>query len=409
MNKSQIIPKIREDVAIQIIEEKEGNKILLYDRSQIAPQPLLFPAEFSYILQYFDGTTTFEQLEERLSQHSDGEIDKFIDGFYRLVQELDYLCYLDTPYFESVRNDIIAYLNSSIRPNVCSNSSYSSNPAQLAYEIQTMLATAKNEKLNFKPQAIIVPHIDFRIGFPAHHVYSEAYNNIANLSYDIFVILGTSHYGNSDFFMFTKKDFETPLGIAQTEQKIIQELIKNYHPFELTFDDIAHRFEHSIEFQIVWLQYLFPKTKIKILPILVGSLHEFILNRQLPTQDDKIRTLFDTLRKTIFERYSNPLFIASVDFAHVGRKFNDPFDGLDIIDEVNNHDNALIKHIANCDANAFFAEVTKVGDKYKICGLSPIYSLLSIVQPTRGHFLSRDYWNDFENKSIVSFASFAFE
>lgn len=409
MNKNQIIPKIREEIAIQIIEEKEGNKILLYDQSRIASQPLLFPAEFSYILQYFDGTTTFEQLEEKLSQQSDGKIDQFIEGFYNLVQELDYLCYLDTPYFETVRADIISYLNSSTRPSVCSMSSYSNDPKELAYEVQTMLATARNEKLNFKPRAIIVPHIDFRIGLPAHHVYSEAYNNIVGYSYDIFVILGTSHYGNSDFFMFTKKNFETPLGIAHTEQETIQELIKNYHPFELTFDDLAHRFEHSIEFQIVWLQYLFPKTKIKILPILVGSPHEFILNSRLPIYDNKIQSIFDTLRKTIFERYSNPLFIASVDLAHVGRKFNDPFDGLNIIDEVNNHDNKLIEHITNCDANAFFTEVMKVGDKYKICGLSPIYSLLSIVQPTRGHFLSRDYWNDLENKSIVSFASFAFE
>lgn len=408
MNKNQIIPKIREDIAIQIIEEKEGNKILLYDRSRIAPQPLLFPAEFSYILQYFDGTTTFEQLEGKLTQYPDGKIDQFIKEFYNLVQELDYLCYLDTPHFESVRNDILSYLNSPIRPNACSNSSYSSNPKQLAYEVQTMLATARNEKLNFKPRAIVVPHIDFRIGYPAHHIYSEAYNKIAKYSYDIFVILGTAHYGNSDFLMFTNKDFETPLGIAQTERETIQELMKNY-TFELTFDDLAHRFEHSIEFQIVWLQYLFPKTKIKILPILVGSSHEFILNGQLPIHDDKIRTLFDALRKTIFERYSNPLFIASVDFAHVGRKFNDPFDGLDIIDEVHNHDNALIKHIAACDANAFFTEVMKVGDKYKICGLSPIYSLLSIVQPARGHFLNRDFWNDIDNKSIVSFASFVFE
>ncbi len=408
MDKNQIIPKIRGDITIQILEEKEGKKILLYDRSQIAPQPLLFPVEFSYILQFFDGKTTFEQLEKIIYQHSDGEINQFIEGLFNLVQELDYLCYLDTPYFEAIQNDILSYLNSPLRPSVCSNISYSSNPKELANEIQMMLSTAKNNRLNIQPKAIIVPHIDFRIGLAAHHIYSEAYNNIANNSYDIFVILGTAHYGNSDFFMFTKKDFETPFGIVKTAQDTIEEFAKNYSN-ELTFDDLAHRFEHSIEFQVVWLQYLFPKTKIKILPILVGSFNEFILNNQFPVQDAKIQTLFDTLQKTIFEQYNNPLFIASVDFAHVGRKFNDTIDGLDIIDEVNAHDNTLIEHIANCDANAFFTEVARYGDKYKICGLSPIYTLLSVVKPTRGYFLARDYWNDFENKSIVSFASFVFE
>jgi AmmeMemoRadiSam system protein B len=79
------------------------------------------------------------------------------------------------------------------------------------------------------------------------------------------------------------------------------------------------------------------------------------------------------------------------------------------IKEVQDFDNKLIEQIKNCNPDGFFEEVIKVQDRYKICGLSPIYSLLSIVQPHKGKLLGYNFWDDSANKSIVSFASFCFE
>jgi len=408
MNKNEKIPKLRSDIVFKIVENGGKKNILLYDTSQIANQPLLFPEEFASILQFFDGRTTLGQLEKIVAQNYTGDVQEFMRYFVNLIEDLNLLCYLETPFYYKIRDDFIAYMNSPIRKSFCSGSSYPTDKTEAEKYFESIFSKTSIQESNPNVNAIIVPHIDFVIGDSAHKVYAKAYSLIKNNNYDAFVILGTSHYGNSDYFMFTYKDFETPFGIAETDKEFIRELA-DFLPFELTIDEQAHRFEHSIEFPVVCLQYLYKSANIKIIPILVGSFHEFIYQNTLPSSNERITILTDTLKRKVYENFKKPLFIASVDFAHVGRKFNDPFDGMEKIQEVKEFDNKLIEQIKNCNPNGFFEEVIKVQDKYKICGLSPIYSLLSIVQPRKGTLLGYDYWDDSVNKSIVTFASFWFE
>jgi AmmeMemoRadiSam system protein B len=408
MNKNEIIPKLRSDIVFRIVENGDKKNILLYDESQIANQPLLFPEEFATILQFFDGKTTLEQLEKIVAQNYAGNVQEFMNHFINLMEDLNLLCYLETPFYFKIRDDFIAYMNSPVRKSVCAGSSYPTDKTEAEKYFQNIFSKSPVQELNPNINAIIVPHIDFVIGEPAHKIYAKAYNTIAKNNYDTFVILGTSHYGNSDYFMFTYKDFETPFGIAKTDKEFIRELA-DFLPFEITIDEQAHRFEHSIEFPVVCLQYLYKKPNLKFIPILVGPFNEFIYQNTFPSSNDRISAFFDTFRRKIYENFKNPLFIASVDFAHVGPKFNDPFDGMEKIKEVQDFDNKLIEQIKNCNPDGFLEEVIKVQDRYKICGLSPIYSLLSIVQPHKGKLLGYDFWDDSANKSIVSFASFCFE
>ncbi|MBL8150849.1 MAG: AmmeMemoRadiSam system protein B, partial [Blastocatellia bacterium] len=62
-----------------------------------------------------------------------------------------------------------------------------------------------------KVKAIISPHMDLRC---AGSCYSWAYKELAEKSpeIDTIVILGTSHYGCTNLFSVTDKNFETPLG-----------------------------------------------------------------------------------------------------------------------------------------------------------------------------------------------------
>lgn len=408
MEKSKVIPKLRGDIVIKILENGNTKNLLLYDESKIATQPLVFPIEFSSLLQFFDGQTTFEQLEKIVSQNYQGDVNQFMQSFQYLIEDLDYLCYLETPYYFKVRDNFIAYMNSLIRPPICTGNSYPSERYELNTYLENIFNKAKSKESFSNINSIIVPHIDFAIGDPAHRVYSVAYNAIRSFSYDAFIILGTSHYGTSDYFMLTTKDFETPLGVAKTDKELIEQLSKS-SPDGISIDDYAHRFEHSIEFQVVLLQFAFNNPEITIVPILVGSFHEFIYNNTLPSDNSNIQELIQRFKTIIYEKYKNPLFVGSVDFTHFGRKFHDPYDGMEHIQSIKEHDHKLIEHITNCNPNGFFQEVSKVKDKFKICGLSPIYTLLSIVRPSKGHFLGYDYWDDFQNKSVVTFASFCFE
>jgi len=408
MDKNKVIPKLRNDIVFKVLEDGNRKNILLYDESKIANQPTVLPVEFAALLQFFDGRTTLAQLEKIVSQNYKGDTSQFLEGVVNLIEYLDMLCYLETPYFFQIRDDFIAYINSPTRPPFCLGHSYPAEPDQLKSYINTILNTSQYAKPNPSVNSIIVPHIDFSIGLPAHHVYAEAYKTVQSNDYDVFVIFGTSHYGISDYFMLTHKDFETPLGVAETDKEFISEL-SSFLPYDLTIDEQAHRFEHSIEFQIVLLQSVFNNPNIKVIPILVGSFHEFFYNSSLPSSEERISSFIRGFRTKIYEKYKKPLFVASVDFSHVGRKFNDPFDAMEQLDSIREFDRKLIEHIKNCDADAFFTEVSNVKDRFKICGLSPIYTLLSVVQPRKGHFLAYDYWDDSQNKSVVTFASFCFE
>ncbi len=408
MDKSRVLPKFRQDVVMKIIENNGEKKLLIFDQSKIAPQPLIFPAEFYFILQFFDGVTTLGQFEKIIAQNYEGETEQFLESLSNLIDELDYLLYLETPNFFKLRDEIVSYINSKVRKSVCAGFSYSTEPVEIHNELNVMLSFGNDAPELKNPRAIIVPHIDFRIGQPAHQVYGKAYKYLIGNDYDAFIIFGTSHYGNSDYFMFTKKDFETPLGVATTDKDFINEL-NEHNSFELTFDDLAHYSEHSIEFQVLWLQHIFPDKEIKIVPILVGSFHEFVQSNELPIANEKIRLFLGNLKRLAYEKYKKPLFVAGVDFCHVGRKFQDPYDGRDVLEEVHKHDYELIEKIKKCDSQGFFGAISKVKDKYKVCGLSPIYALLNVICPSKIHFVARDYWDDFQTSSIVSFASFVCE
>src|SRR5690606_5163468 len=122
------------------------------------------------------------------------------------------------------------------------------------------------------PIAVIAPHIDFRVG---GETYGPAYNALRRSDADTFVVFGVSHQMSYDSFMISSKDFQTPLGTLPTDREFIEHF-RAALPFELTRDETAHRREHSIEFQAVFLRHIFPDRDIRIVPILTGSLWEYV-------------------------------------------------------------------------------------------------------------------------------------
>ncbi|OGU88775.1 MAG: AmmeMemoRadiSam system protein B [Ignavibacteria bacterium RIFOXYA2_FULL_35_10] len=223
----------------------------------------------------------------------------------------------------------------------------------------------------------------------------------------MFVIFGTAHYGNSDLFMLSRKDFATPLGIANTDNEIIDELITEL-PYKPSIDELTHRNEHSIELQVVLLQHIFADRDFKILPILTGSFFNYINEKTNPANDEKFVQFITTLKSIIERKSRKAVYIASADFAHIGRKFDDKFDADTELAQLEKEDMQLIRNLENLDSESFFKQIVDCGDSRKICGLSPIYSLLKIAAPTKSQFLKYNQWNEIETKSAVTFASMSF-
>jgi predicted class III extradiol MEMO1 family dioxygenase len=71
-------------------------------------------------------------------------------------------------------------------------------------------------------------------------------------------------------------------------------------------------------------------------------------------------------------------------------------------------DQSLIDSLEVAEADNFFKKIADIGDSRKICGLSPIYSLLKLCQPKSGKLLQYKQWNEVETKSAVTIASMSF-
>src|SRR5207248_9392161 len=102
-------------------------------------------------------------------------------------------------------------------------------------------------------------------------------------------------------FTLTRKDFKTPLGIARTDQDFIDRLVR-HHGDGLFDDEIAHLPEHSIELEVVFLQYLFAdRPSVRIVPLVVGSFQDAVAAGDVPRNRADIGRMVEALRATLAE------------------------------------------------------------------------------------------------------------
>jgi hypothetical protein len=69
----------------------------------------------------------------------------------------------------------------------------------------------------------------------------------------------------------------------------------------------------------------------------------------------------------------------------------------------------LIEKLAVLDAPGFFHEIAKDGDRRRICGFSPLYSMMHSLNGSQGKHLKYDQAFTPETSSAVIFTSLVFE
>ncbi len=234
-----------------------------------------------------------------------------------------------------------------------------------------------------------------------------AYREIINKSNaNTYLIFGTTHYAQNDNpFILTRKPFSTPLGTIDTDTEFLDR-IEDKCKWDLYEGEIFHRTEHSIEFQVVFLQHILKEKNFKIIPVLCNSFHQFIGNGSSPFEDKKISTFLTELKKIIDSYGDSVVVIAGVDLAHVGPKFGDK----DQVDEktlswIRNRDAISLEYTEKIDAEGFYRSVEEEKDKRKICGLSSIYSMLKVTDASYGTILDYDNALEEDTGSVVTFAS----
>ena len=87
-----------------------------------------------------------------------------------------------------------------------------------------------------------------------HRAYAAAYRALPeDAAGRTVVVLGTSHYGAAERFGLTRKPYVTPFGPAGTDPEVVDRLIAEGGD-AVVVEDYCHAVEHSIEFQVVFLQ-----------------------------------------------------------------------------------------------------------------------------------------------------------
>ena len=227
----------------------------------------------------------------------------------------------------------------------------------------------------------------------------------------LFVIIGTSHYSrHRRFTPDPQASLKTPLGVVPTDQEYIDRLVKHYG--DGLFDDelMAHLPEHSIELEVVFLQYLFEgKRPIRIVPMVVGSFEDAVESGETPSQREDVQQMVEALRAVERETKEPICYVISGDLAHIGPKFGDY---VPVYDEQLQHsreqDQAILRQAVAADPAGYFRVIAEEGDRRRICGLPPTYTVLEALRPGSGQLLHYDQYVHPRGYESVSFASVAF-
>jgi AmmeMemoRadiSam system protein B len=223
------------------------------------------------------------------------------------------------------------------------------------------------------------------------------------------VVLGTSHYGEADRFGLTRKPFVTPFGEAITDTALVDELARAA-PGSTRMEDYCHAVEHSIEFQVLFLQYIYGPN-IRILPILCGSFAHSIYNGGKPEANEDVRRFFGALGDISAREADRLFWVLGVDMAHMGRRYGDSM--IARADEgemsaVAERDRIRIERLTSADPDGFWGLVRENRDDLKWCGSSPIYTFLKVMPQARGTLRRYQQWN-IDEESVVSFAAIGFD
>jgi len=400
-------PRLRAVEAFPV-EQKGQRFVALRDPAGYVEAVIMLPIDLVEILALFDGEHSIAAIQAELQQRHGEHVPR--ENIEQLIGELDEHGFLDSPAFARRRTAIDdAYLAAPRRPASHAGGAYPDDPVELRSRMDGFFTSPQGPGAVGAFQGggvggLIAPHIDFHRGGPA---YAWAYRDLAERGdADLFVIFGTCHAGMADPFALTRKDYDTPFGPARVDQDAVEALATRARQ-DCFGSELAHRNEHSIEFQAVFLNYLYGgRRNIRIVPVLTSFAHEALARGLVPDDDPRVGRFLDALG-TLASSGRRVAFIAGADLAHVGPRFGDPRPVSPAeLSTIDREDREMLRAVEAGDADGFFESVRRDGDRRRICGLSPIYTLLRIRAGAKGLLRQYGQWPD--PQGVVSFASVVF-
>lgn len=242
-------------------------------------------------------------------------------------------------------------LSTTIRPPHVAGSFYPANKENLLASVQQAFLDPGGPghlpTLGMKSKGIfaaVVPHAGYQY---SASVAAWAYAEMAAESPQAIVLLGVNHHGyGSRLALAPEKGWQTPLGISPIQH----ELSAHFQKFcSLSNSDAAaHQFEHSLEVQLPFIQYIYGE--LPILPILFGRLNAM--------------DLFQAGRALAeLSAFANVIFLASSDFSHYLPQA-----------EANRLDRLALAEISAINPQGLLKVVND--NNITMCGVAPVAAML---------------------------------
>jgi len=220
----------------------------------------------------------------------------------------------------------------------------------------------------------VVPHAGYVFSGP---VAAHFYHSLAKDGFpESFIIIGPNHYGIGSPVALTLEDFITPYGVARVDKELAKELVDM-----VDIDSSAHKYEHSIEVQLPFLQFL--KREIKFVPITMLS------------QEYEIAVeLGKVIREAIDGR--DVVVVASSDFSHYVPK-----------DVAYKNDSRAIEKILKRDIKGLYEVIYQYN--ITMCGYGPVAAMLTATKG-RGKLLRYATSGDVQDMNeVVGYAAIKVE
>ena len=267
--------------------------------------------------------------------------------------------------------------------------------------------------------AVMCPHIDLRAG---GETYPPAFTALAAAAHtprpiELYVILGVAHNGGTrpgaTFAVASDKNYATPFGEAPTGRRLIGEWSRRAGR-DVTDQQWVHRTEHSVEFPLLFLQYIQERAHLpsySVVPVLLGGVDQYLQAGSDPLQAPEVRRELAALREAVTASGKRACYLLSVDLAHIGPKFGDP----ERIDDAGaaaceQKDRHLLSFAERFDAAGLTRTLHADGNRRNVDAVSGLFSLYPLLAgcACRGSLLSYGQNRQPDTGSLVSYASMAF-
>lgn len=401
------IPPLRGDLEIQPVEHKGERMAVLADALGLEDRPVAIPLVGAIVAAQFDGKSTAADINTRLAAEGMQSTPQAIQD---LADDLEKLNLLDTPASREERlKRLAAYKERPDRPFQAQQRGLPPEPLAFAAFLGKYFGDAGGPSFaeGTPPLGVVAPHIDF---FRGGDLYAKTYGALARHSPpDVIVALGVAHMSPRSPWVMTRKEYQTPFGPMKVDADLSDKIAAHLW-YDAREEEFVHAREHSLEFQALWLKYLWRDKTPAWVPILCSAFEPWCAGKA-PSSVENVEKALKAIGGLLAEEEKKGrrvMVVAGVDLAHVGRRFGDDFDIDEAVQKkVEQEDRQGMDKALAGDAEGFFMGGCGEHDWRKVCGLSALYTSIRWINalaggPARGTLLGYDQKPD-PAGGIVSF------